>query len=104
MLAGIIALLSAAAAASSEPTAEPLRHFLMIASDDMRPEMSPYGHEYMHTPNFQRLADDGFVFRRAYVQQVSAQYFVLRVFGCGHCVLPPAHAAHAAHCPDPPST
>jgi iduronate 2-sulfatase len=46
-----------------------MHHFLMIASDDMRPEMSPYGHEYMHTPNFQQLADDGFVFRRAYVQQ-----------------------------------
>lgn len=28
-------------------------HFLMIASDDMRPEMSVYGHEYMNTPNFQ---------------------------------------------------
>ncbi len=44
-------------------------HVLMIASDDMRPEMSPYGFEYMKTPNFQKLADDGFTFRNAYVQQ-----------------------------------
>jgi iduronate 2-sulfatase len=55
------------ATALSQPAA--LHHFLMIASDDMRPEMTPYGHEYMHTPNFQMLAEDGFVFRRSYVQQ-----------------------------------
>ena len=28
---------------------------LFIASDDMRPEISPYGHAYMHTPNMQAL-------------------------------------------------
>eukprot|EP00035_Acanthoeca_spectabilis_P040066 m.67154 g.67154 ORF g.67154 m.67154 type:complete len:532 (-) comp9849_c0_seq1:28-1623(-) len=44
-------------------------NILFLASDDMRPEMSPYGAEYMNTPNFQALADDGFVFRRAFVQQ-----------------------------------
>jgi hypothetical protein len=36
---------------------------------DMRPEMSPYGANYMNTPNFQALADDGFYFRRCFVQQ-----------------------------------
>ena len=25
------------------------------------PEISPYGAQYMHTPNMQALADDGFV-------------------------------------------
>jgi|EP01043_Picozoa_sp_COSAG02_P074568 arylsulfatase A-like enzyme len=35
----------------------------------MRPEISPYGAKYMHTPNMQALADDGFVFRRMFVQQ-----------------------------------
>ena len=39
------------------------------AQDDMRPEISPYGHKYMHTPNMQSLADDGYTFRRMYVQQ-----------------------------------
>lgn len=42
---------------------------LFIAADDMRPEISPYGHKYMHTPNMQSLADDGYTFRRMYVQQ-----------------------------------
>eukprot|EP00041_Stephanoeca_diplocostata_P023115 m.562163 g.562163 ORF g.562163 m.562163 type:complete len:538 (+) comp22220_c0_seq11:210-1823(+) len=45
------------------------KHILFLAADDMRPEMSPYGHSYMNTPNFQGLADDGFVFRRCFVQQ-----------------------------------
>lgn len=35
----------------------------------MRPEISPYGHTYMHTPNMQDLADEGYTFRRMYVQQ-----------------------------------
>ena len=38
------------------------------AQDDMRPEISPYGHKYMHTPNMQSLADDGYTMRRMYVQ------------------------------------
>ena len=45
------------------------KNVLFIASDDMRPEISPYGHKYMHTPNMQSLADDGYTFRRMYVQQ-----------------------------------
>ena len=43
------------------------RHVLMIASDDMRPEISPYGKTQVSTPNLQRLADEGALFRRAYV-------------------------------------
>ena len=45
----------------------PRRDVLMIAIDDMRPEISPYGFEHMETPNFQRIADRGTVFQRAYV-------------------------------------
>jgi len=41
---------------------------LMIAIDDMRPEMEPYGHTHMHTPNIQKLADKSMLFSRAYVQ------------------------------------
>ena len=41
---------------------------LMIAIDDMRPEMEPYGDTHMHTPNLQRLANRSVVFERAYVQ------------------------------------
>ena len=41
---------------------------LMIAIDDMRPELEPYGAEHMHTPNIQKLADRSMLFSRAYVQ------------------------------------
>ncbi len=56
-------------AATSTAAAAPAtkHHVLFIASDDMRPEMSPYGFQYMNTPNFQGLADDGYVFRRTCV-------------------------------------
>ena len=57
------------AAATTEAVPRPKHNILMIAADDMRPEMSPYGHNYMKTPHFQSLADDGYTFRRNYVQQ-----------------------------------
>jgi arylsulfatase A-like enzyme len=41
---------------------------LMIAIDDMRPELEPYGATHMHTPNMARLAARSVVFSRAYVQ------------------------------------
>jgi len=42
---------------------------LMIAVDDLRPEMAgPYGQAHMHTPNLQRLAQQGTTFNRAYCQ------------------------------------
>jgi iduronate 2-sulfatase/deleted-in-malignant-brain-tumors protein 1 len=41
---------------------------LMIAIDDMRPEIEPYGASHMHTPNMQKLADRSTLFSRAYVQ------------------------------------
>ena len=41
---------------------------LMIAIDDMRPELEPYGAKHMHTPNIQKLADRSMLFSRAYVQ------------------------------------
>ena len=54
LLASALVLVSAVV-----PTPAAKHNVLMIASDDMRPEMSPYGHKYMNTPNFQGLADDG---------------------------------------------
>ena len=41
---------------------------LMIAIDDMRPELSPYGFTHMHTPSIAALANRSTVFTRAYVQ------------------------------------
>jgi iduronate 2-sulfatase len=44
-------------------------NILLIISDDLRPELGCYGATYMHTPNIDRLANEGMVFRNAYVQQ-----------------------------------
>ena len=41
---------------------------LHIISDDLRPELPPYGHTDVYAPNVQRLADEGVTFNRAYVQ------------------------------------
>mmetsp|Transcript_17511 Transcript_17511/g.45792 ORF Transcript_17511/g.45792 Transcript_17511/m.45792 type:complete len:545 (-) Transcript_17511:347-1981(-) len=60
---GLAVVTATAAVGAKKP------HILFLASDDMRPEMSPYGNSYMKTPNFQSIADDGFHFRRCYVQQ-----------------------------------
>jgi hypothetical protein len=40
----------------------------MIAIDDMRPELEPYGQAHMHTPHIQQLASRSVLFSRAYVQ------------------------------------
>ena len=42
---------------------------LMIAVDDLRPELGCYDVRHILSPNIDRLADSGLVFRRAYVQQ-----------------------------------
>ena len=42
---------------------------LFIAVDDLRPEIGAYGNEFIHTPNMDRIAQEGVIFTRAYVQQ-----------------------------------
>ncbi|MCA9177640.1 MAG: sulfatase [Planctomycetales bacterium] len=41
---------------------------LLICVDDLRPELRCYGREYIHSPNIDRLAAQGRLFRRHYVQ------------------------------------
>lgn len=41
---------------------------LFISVDDLRPQTAAYGDEFMHTPNMDRLAETGRLFRRHYVQ------------------------------------
>lgn len=42
---------------------------MFIGVDDLRPQLRSYGHEQMKTPNFDRVAEMGLQFNRAYVQQ-----------------------------------
>jgi arylsulfatase A-like enzyme len=42
---------------------------LMIAVDDLRPELGVYGATHVKSPNIDRLAEGGVVFERAYCQQ-----------------------------------
>lgn len=41
---------------------------LLICVDDLRPELGCYGHAHIHSPNIDRLASEGRLFERHYVQ------------------------------------
>ena len=41
---------------------------LLIIVDDLRPQLGAYGFDAMQTPNIDRLASEGLLFRRAYAQ------------------------------------
>ena len=57
-------LVTTALAASTERP-----NVLFIAVDDMRVELNCYGQDYVHSPNIDRLAEQGTLFSRAYCQQ-----------------------------------
>src|SRR4051812_24339859 len=44
-------------------------NILFIAVDDLRPEFSVYGADYIKSPNLERIAKAGVTFNRAYCQQ-----------------------------------
>ena len=45
-----------------------MRNVLFIMADDLRPNIQAYGEAFMHTPNMDRLASSGTMFRQHYVQ------------------------------------
>ena len=59
----------AAAPLAAQSTRKSKPNVLFIAVDDLRPELSCYGFNYIHSPNMDRIAKMGMVFDRAYVQQ-----------------------------------
>ncbi len=61
-----ITTLALAATALEVPEAP---NILMVAIDDLRPELRCYGAHQMKTPHLDQLASDGYQFNRAYVQQ-----------------------------------
>jgi arylsulfatase A-like enzyme len=62
-------LLSAVAWAGERPRDLPAHpNILFIAVDDLRPELGAYGVSYVKSPNIDRLANQGVIFRQAHVQ------------------------------------
>lgn len=68
LLAFAVAPVPAARAQDAPRAAETRPNILFIAVDDLRPEMGAYGAAYAETPNLDRLASEGLVFLRHYVQ------------------------------------
>ena len=53
---------------AQEATPRSAPNVLLIIVDDLRPQLGAYGFDIMHTPNIDRLAGEGLLFRRAYAQ------------------------------------
>jgi arylsulfatase A-like enzyme len=68
---GLVCLFAAVntAPAADEPEAHRPLNVLMIAVDDLRPDLGCYGNGVAKTPNIDRLAARGVVFGHAYCQQ-----------------------------------
>lgn len=66
---GIIITTLFLGARSKESSEKKLPNILFIISDDLRTELKCYGADYIHSPNIDRLAEQGALFTRAYCQQ-----------------------------------
>ena len=64
----LLAILLCLFAVADTHAAERKPNVLLICVDDLRPELNCYGVDYIHSPNIDRLAEQGRMFRRHYVQ------------------------------------
>lgn len=62
----VITVLLLVSIATSTLAAKP--NILLICVDDLRPELDCFGAAHIHSPNIDRLASTGMIFRRHYVQ------------------------------------
>ena len=77
---------------ATEPPAEARPNVLLIAVDDLRPELASFGASYVLSPNIDRLASAGRAFRSHYVQAPTcgaSRYALLtgRYGGAGNAAL-----------------
>src|SRR5438045_1671747 len=61
-------LVAALRSGASQAADSPRLNVLLIAFDDLRPELGCYGNKIIDTPNFDALAKSGVRFERAYCQ------------------------------------
>jgi len=66
LLAMMLVLLSECSADAAPAEKKSMPNILFIAVDDLRPQLGCYGHRQMISPNLDRLASQGVVFRRSY--------------------------------------
>jgi len=65
----VLCVISPVSAAPDSESQKEHYNVLFIAVDDLRPELGCYGVPVIRTPNIDRLAESGIVFRNAYCQQ-----------------------------------
>jgi arylsulfatase A-like enzyme len=78
-IASCLLVIGTARAAEIQAAPADVPNVLLIAVDDLRPQLGCFGLDFMHTPHLDRLASQGRLFRRHYVQVPTC--------GASRCVL-----------------
>ena len=95
VVALVVLLIAAADADATAATARP--NILFVVYDDLRPQLSAFGHDGMKTPHFDSLAAESLVFHRAYTnypycapsrnRYVPSTRPLTYIFGLANCCL-----------------